>query len=147
MKKFSFFLFFVFTSPFLFAQKRPQQLPDREKIIHVLKNQEQAWNRGNIDEYMSGYWQSDSLIFIGKKDVNRGWQLTLMNYKAAYPTKAAMGTLKFDIISVDVLSKSAAHVIGKWTLKKSAKDIIVGHFTLLFKKIDSRWMIVCDHTS
>lgn len=132
---------------FQIANAQHQQLPDREKIIHVLRNQEAAWNRGSIEEYMSGYWQSDSLVFIGKKDINKGWKLTLENYKQSYPTKAAMGKLTFDIIDVDLLSKTSAHVIGKWTLKRSPKETIGGHFTLLFKKIDYRWVIVLDHTS
>ena len=135
----------MFTFPLVYAQHR--QSSDKEKIIQVLKNQEGAWNRGNIDEYMDGYWQSDSLIFIGKKDINRGWKLTLENYKQSYPTKAAMGKLKFDIIDVEFLSKTSAHVIGKWTLKRSPKETIGGHFTLLFKKINNRWLIVLDHTS
>lgn len=142
------FLFFIsiFLSQILFVQQH-QQLPDREKIIRVLKNQEASWNRGDIDEYMKGYWQSDSLIFVGKKEINHGWKLTIYNYKAAYPTKVAMGNLKFDIISVELLSKTSALVLGKWTLKKNTREIVEGHFTLLFKKINNNWVIVLDHTS
>lgn len=130
----------------LFAQ-RPQQLPDKQKIIHVLQLQRQAWNRGDLNEYMQGYWQSDSLTFIGKSGVNKGWNLTLFNYQKAYPDKETMGTLKFDVLTVELLSKTTAHVIGKWTLTRTKKESTGGYFTLLFKKIDGRWLIVCDHTS
>ena len=144
MKKIVFTLF-IFASQFANAQH--QQLPDKQKIIHVLMNQKDAWNKGDLVEYMQGYWQSDSLVFIGKSGINKGWNNTLYNYKQSYPTKEKMGKLSFDIISVEVLSKTSAHVTGKWVLKRSKKEILSGHFTLLFKKINNVWLIVSDHTS
>jgi hypothetical protein len=36
-------------------------------IRKVLDDQIKAWNRGDLEQYMSGYWKSDSLRFIGKK--------------------------------------------------------------------------------
>jgi ketosteroid isomerase-like protein len=141
MKK-SLFIFAVLLSLFTNAQQI-----EKQKIINVLTTQREAWNRGNIDEYMQGYWQSDSLVFIGKSGINKGWNLTLLNYKNSYPDKATMGTLKFDIISVEMFSKTTAHVVGKWTLKRVKKESSSGHFTLVFKKINNRWLIVSDHTS
>ncbi len=144
MKKIIFMLF-IFANQFANAQH--QQLPDKQKIMHVLINQKEAWNRGDLVEYMQGYWQSDSLVFIGKSGINKGWNNTLYNYQQSYPTKEKMGKLSFDIISVEVLSKTWAHVTGKWVLTRSKKEILGGHFTLLFKKINNVWLIVSDHTS
>ena len=39
---------------------------DREAVIKVLHTQREAWNRGDINGYMQGYWKSDSLVFVGK---------------------------------------------------------------------------------
>ena len=129
-----------------FANAQHQQLPDREKIIHVLRNQEQAWNRGSIEEYMSGYWQNDSLEFIGKKGITKGWKQTLEMYKKSYPDKNTMGVLQFDILSVELLSKTSAYVKGKWSIKREKGDIN-GYYTLLLKKIKNSWVIVSDHSS
>jgi hypothetical protein len=74
-----FLLFAVFLSLNLFAQK--QQMPDRQQIIRLMMNQQAAWNEGNLEDFMSGYWENDSLSFIGKKGITRGWQQTLDNYK------------------------------------------------------------------
>jgi len=145
MKKFSAILFFIFTIQLVFAQKH-QQLPDVQKIKHLLSNQVIAWNNGNIEEYMSGYWKNDSLIFIGKKGITKGWQQTLDNYKKSYPDKSAMGVLQFDIISVELFSKTIAHVTGKWNIK-SEKGNLSGCFTLVMKKINAAWVIVSDHSS
>lgn len=128
------------------ANAQHQQLPDREKIIHVLRNQEAAWNRGSIEEYMSGYWHNDSLEFIGKKGITKGWKQTLDTYQKSYPDKNSMGLLQFDILSVELLSKTTAYVTGKWGIKREKGDIN-GYYTLLLKKIKNSWVIVSDHSS
>ena len=121
-----------------------------EKIIsevtEVLIKQQDSWNRGSLLAYMQAYWNSDSLIFIGKSGPKYGWQTTLENYKKSYPDKSTMGTLKFDIVKIELLSKNSAFVIGKWALTREKGDIN-GFFTLLFKIIDGKWVIVCDHSS
>ena len=115
-------------------------------IRKVLSDQEAAWNRADIEGFMEGYWNSDSLLFIGSRGVTRGWQPTLDSYKKGYPDAAAMGKLTFTILSLQVLSPESAYIIGKWQLARS-KDELGGHFTLLWKKIAGKWVIVADHTS
>ncbi len=139
-------LFILCVLVFQFANAQHQQLPDREKIIHVLRNQELAWNLGSIEEYMIGYWQNDSLEFIGKKGITKGWKQTLEMYKKSYSDKSTMGVLQFDILSVELLSKTAAYVTGKWAIKREKGDIS-GYYTLLLKKIKNSWVIVSDHSS
>jgi uncharacterized protein (TIGR02246 family) len=115
-------------------------------IRRLLAEQNTAWNRGDIETFMKGYWENDSLMFIGKSGVTYGWQNTLNNYKKGYPDTAAMGKLIFDIISIKKLSPLYYHVAGKWHLQRSIGDV-GGHFTLLFKKIKNRWVIIADHSS
>jgi ketosteroid isomerase-like protein len=122
------------------------QSKDETAIRKVLNDQAAAWNRGNIEEYMQGYWKNDSLTFIGKSGVTKGWQKTLSNYKRGYPDTAAMGKLSFDILSVKQLSSEYYYIIGKWMLKRT-KDDVSGHFDLLFRKIKGQWLIVSDHSS
>jgi ketosteroid isomerase-like protein len=145
MKSLLFSLLFLLASA-AFAQK--QIMPDKTMIMRVLSNQQKAWNDGRIEDFMNGYWQSDSLVFIGKKGITKGWQQTLDNYKKSYPDKVSMGELEFTIIAVALLSKTSAHVVGKWHLKRElSKGDLEGHFTLLFKKMNKRWVIVSDHSS
>ncbi|MDO3626938.1 nuclear transport factor 2 family protein [Mucilaginibacter sp. BT774] len=123
----------------LFAQ-------DKEAVAKVLEDQRQAWNRGDIDGFMHGYWKSDSLVFVGKDAPVYGWQKTIERYKRGYPDKAAMGELTFNIIQVKILDNDNAFVLGRWRLKRE-KDTPGGYFTLWFRKIGGEWKIVCDHTS
>jgi uncharacterized protein (TIGR02246 family) len=119
---------------------------DRTEIQSLLSNQQKAWNEGNLEGYMQGYWKSDSLTFVGKRGVTRGWKNTFDNYKKSYPDKAAMGKLELQIISLKLLHDDVAFVVGKWDLKRAAGDV-GGHFTLLMRKLKGQWVIVADHSS
>ncbi|MBS1774462.1 MAG: nuclear transport factor 2 family protein [Bacteroidetes bacterium] len=116
-------------------------------IRNVLEQQRLAWNNGDIEDYMKkGYWQSDSLVFVGKSGATYGYTATLERYKKSYSDAAKMGTLLFDIIQVRRLDDTHYFVLGKWHLKRTAGDLD-GSFTLLFKKINRRWVIIADHSS
>ena len=130
----------------VFPQVSAAQNSDETAVRQLMANQTNAWNRGNIDEFMKGYWQSDSLVFIGKSGPAYGYTTTLENYKKRYPDTAAMGKLHFDLLQVKKLSPEYYHVLGKFTLRRSIGDL-QGYFTLLFRKIKNRWVIVSDHTS
>jgi uncharacterized protein (TIGR02246 family) len=127
-----------------FSQARPDK--DELAIRELMAQQTNAWNSGNIAGFMHGYWENDSLMFIGKSGVTYGWTNTLNNYKKGYPDTVSMGKLSFNIIKVKRLSKEYYFVIGKWTLKRSIGDVS-GHYNLLFQKIDGRWVIIADHSS
>jgi len=142
MRKVFFTLFFTC---FLFSIAAAQS-KDELLIRNAMNEQVAAWNNGDIDRFMTTYWQSDSLKFIGKSGVTYGWQKTLDNYKKNYPDTAAMGKLDFTLIEVKRLSVLYYSVVGKWHLNRSIGDI-QGHFTLLFKKIKNKWVIVMDHSS
>lgn len=124
----------------VFSQKR-------EEILEIMARQQKNWNAGDIDRFMEDYWKSEELQFIGAKGVVKGWQATKDRYLKSYPDRATMGQLKFDILEVDFHSKSSAWVLGKWYLTRPEKGDIGGYFTLIFKKINGKWLIVSDHTS
>lgn len=149
MKKicFAFFATLVFLNA-VSAQNNPARKAgaDEQMIRTLIEEQRQAWNTGDKEKFMQTYWQSDSLMFIGKSGITYGWQNTLNNYKKGYPDTAAMGKLNFDILEVKRLSVMYFFVVGKWHLTRSIGNV-GGHFSLLFKKIKNKWVIVADHSS
>lgn len=122
------------------------QSADETAIRKALNEQLNAWNNGDIPRFMQTYWQSDSLMFIGKSGVTYGWQATMDNYKKGYPDTAAMGKLDFKLLEFKPISPDYYFVVGKWHLKRSIGDV-GGHFTLLFRRIKGQWMIIADHSS
>lgn len=115
-------------------------------IARVIFDQQNAWNKGDIEGYMQGYIKSDSLRFASGGNVSYGWKTTLDRYEKGYPDKETMGELTFSNIDIEFISKDAALVFGKWELERSS-DHPWGLFTLLFKRTENGWKIVHDHTS
>lgn len=115
-------------------------------ILKVLSEQAAAWNRGDIESYMKGYWNHDSLVFIGSKGPVYGYNATLQRYKSAYTDTVKMGKLFFSDIKLKKLSSRYYFVSGRWELRRSIGDLS-GFFTLIFQKFSRDWFIVADHSS
>jgi uncharacterized protein (TIGR02246 family) len=141
MKKFFLLIFFFAVNLLVLAQSK-----DEAAIRNILAEQTAAWNKGSIEDFMKGYWNSDSLMFIGQNGVTYGYQNTLSNYKKNYNNADKMGKLTFDLIKVQRLSPEYYFVVGKWHLARNAGDV-GGHYNLLFRKINGKWVIVADHSS
>jgi len=119
---------------------------DRAAINAVLKAQQTAWNRGDVDAFLVGYWQSSELTFSGSNGISRGWDGVLSRYKKNYPDRATMGELNFSDLEFRFLGSDAALVLGKWHLKREMGDI-GGVFSLVWQKFPEGWKIIHDHTS
>jgi ketosteroid isomerase-like protein len=130
----------------VFGQSDKDKVKVAGDIRSVMDKQVAAWNAGDIDGFMAGYWRSPDLIFISGDTVTRGWQTTLDRYKKGYDSRAKMGVLTFSDIEVKLLSRDAAVVLGSWSLARE-KDNPHGKFTLTFRKLKEGWRIVMDHTS
>lgn len=135
-------LFTVFSCMVASAQTDAEQA-----IRKVMADQADAWNQGSIDGFMKGYWNNDSLVFVGQSGLTYGYAQTLNNYKKHYDTPEKMGKLFFTLLSIRQVSPEYCFVLGKWLLKRSAAGDIGGTYSLLFRKIDGQWVIVVDHTS
>lgn len=133
---------------FLFVLMGPAtaQSTDEAIVLKILKDQTRYWNEGKMDEFVKGYWQNDSLMFIGKNGITYGYQNMLNNYKTTYSDTVKMGKLAFEIIKVQRLSDQFYFVVGRWFLMRSIGNL-EGHYTLLFRKIKGEWVIVADHSS
>ncbi len=130
----------------LLAAAAVAQSRDEVAIRKVIADQTAAWNRGDIDAFMDGYWRSEQLEFVGRDNVTRGWQATLDRYKKNYNTREKMGTLTFSDVEFTRLSRDAAFVVLTWSLG-TARDSPHGKSTLLFRKFREGWRIVVDHSS
>lgn len=117
-------------------------------INHVLRTQQDAWNRHDLDAFMAGYWNSTELTFFSGARQTTGWQATLDRYRATYASPGhEMGTLEFTALRIEMLGPDAAFVRGAWHLTMTDGKIPHGLFTLVFRKFPEGWKIVHDHTS
>ncbi len=117
-------------------------------VIKVLLAQEAAWNKGDLETFIQGYKNSPDTLFITRQ-VFRGVDGMLEEYRHNYPTKAAMGALAFSELEVHPLDENFAVVIGKYHLERGKKEggNADGIFSLVFEKTDKGWKIIIDHTT
>jgi len=131
---------------FIVTMLSAQANKDEKEIIDLLNRQTVSWNKGDLNEFMSGYWHNDSLMFVGKNGITYGYTNALNNYKKNYDSPEKKGKLFFEIIKVKKLSAEYYWVLGKYFLKRTIGDAS-GNYTLLFRKINGKWMIIADHSS
>ncbi len=125
---------------------RAQSRGAETEVRAVLEKQVAAWNGGDVQGFMEGYWNSPRTTFAGANGVLRGWQKVLERYRRDYPDRSAMGTLRFSNLEITVLSPHAALVLGHWELERS-NDRPGGVFTLVLRQLPQGWRIIHDHTS
>jgi ketosteroid isomerase-like protein len=119
-----------------------------EKIQLVLSRQQDSWNRGNLEDFMAGYWNSPDLTFFSGGHESKGWQAALDRYKKSYQsTGHEMGKLEFANLRIEMLGRDAAFVRGEFHLTMSDGKTPHGLFTLIFKKFPEGWKIIHDHSA
>jgi ketosteroid isomerase-like protein len=120
----------------------------KTKVEQVLRIQQNAWNRHDLDAFMAGYWNSPELTFFSGANERHGWQETMNRYKATYDSPGhEMGKLDFSDLRIEMLGTDAAFVRGAWHLTMSDGKTPHGIFTLIFRKFPDGWRIIHDHTS
>jgi beta-aspartyl-peptidase (threonine type) len=118
------------------------------EIERVLRTQQEAWNRHDIEGFMAGYWNSPQLTFFSGATERNGWQATMDRYRATYAGPGhEMGTLEFSGLRIEMLGADAAFVRGAWALSMPDGKTPHGLFTLVFRRFPEGWKIVHDHTS
>ena len=124
----------------------PPQPDDAAAILTLLNDQTAAWNRGDIEGFMNGYWNSNQTEFVSSEGVSRGWEALLERYWRSYPDRKAMGHLTFANLEIRVECATAAFAVGEYHLQRE-NDNPSGVFTLNFRKFPEGWRIVVDHTT
>lgn len=115
-------------------------------VRRVLDHQASAWNRGDVEGFLAGYWKSEETVFAGSQGILHGWQALRERYRKSYPDRKAMGTLAFSDLEVTALCPDAALAVGKWHLDREAGPI-GGLFSLVLRRFPEGWRIIADHTS
>jgi len=105
-----------------------------------------AWNRGDLDGYLAGYWDSEKTLWISGGSLTRGKAAIAAAYKRRFAMGQAMGKLSVAELEIDVLTPDDAMAVGRWTLDLQGTTS-QGFFTVQLRKIEGAWLFVCDHAS
>ena len=132
--------------PVIATGKNPAEPKSVREIRAVLDRQVDAWNRGDLETFMAGYWNSPSLSFFSGGTKTAGWNETLGRYRRTYQSEGReMGRLEFSDLQIEMLGPASAFVRGRWRLKMQSGEP-GGLFTLIFRRLPEGWKIIHDHT-
>jgi beta-aspartyl-peptidase (threonine type) len=126
----------------------PMSSQARVAIENVLKTQQDAWNRKDLEGFMAGYWNSPDLTFFSGAHIASGWQGAIERYRKTYQGQGKeMGKLDFYDLRIEPLGPDSAFVRGAWHLTMTDGKTAHGLFTLIFHKFPDGWKVIHDHTS
>lgn len=117
-----------------------------DQIRSLLGAQVEAWNRGDIEQFMEGYIRSDELHFLGERGLTAGWTATLDNYKRAYPDTTAMGKLRFELYEITKRTNDVYTIVGRYFLTRRTQSDLDGYFLLVALRTEDGWKIAADST-
>jgi ketosteroid isomerase-like protein len=137
----------MFAAPLLADPPAPPSPADDAAVRKVLVDQVLAWNKGDLDGFMAGYWNDERMTYISGGKSVRGWKALKERYRVAYQGEGKqMGQLAFAELDTEAVGPGAVLVRGKWEVTVG-KDAVGGWFTLLFRKMPDGWKVTHDHTS
>lgn len=119
---------------------------DLIEVKAVLEAQVRAWNRGDLDAFAKTYEKSPRLVFRGPTELTTGWDAFVARFRRAYPTKEAMGQLRFASLEFDDLGPDTILAHGRWELARE-RDVPMGHFAIVLRKLEDGWRIVLDYSN
>ena len=121
---------------------------DERAVRQVLDRQTEAWNRGDLEGYMQGYWKSPALTFYSGGTITIGWEPTLARYRKRYQSEGKeMGKLDFPEETIELLGPDAAVSRGRWHLVLPGGKEMGGLYTVILRRLPEGWRIVHDHSS
>jgi ketosteroid isomerase-like protein len=119
-----------------------------EAVRAVLDRQVADWNKGDLDGFLAGYWNSPKVVFQSGGQRYDGWEAMRDRYRRRYQAEGrAMGRLAFSALDVEPLGPESVLARGRWQLTMPDGSTPGGLFTVVFRKFPEGWKIVHDHTS
>ena len=147
MKRFHFQLpaLFLFLFLFLFQGLAYGQSRDVKAIINLMRQEEEVWNKGDIEGYVNLYAPGDSTRMIYSSGVTHGKDSILAFYKKYWP-KERMGQLTLTHDSIEKISRKFYYVSGYFNVALPSGKQAKGRFSGLVKKIKGKWYLYTDHS-
>jgi ketosteroid isomerase-like protein len=126
----------------------PQSEATVREVRAVLDRQVADWNKGDLDGFLDGYWNSPKVVFMSGGQRFDGYEAMRDRYHRRYQAEGkAMGHLAFSELEVEPLGPESAMARGRFRLTMPDGTKPTGLFTVIFRKFPAGWKIIHDHTS
>ena len=129
----------------------PQPLPDRAALTSSIQQQfsrsADAWNRGDLDAFMSDYAPDSLTSYVSGGHLVKGVDLIRSHYAPRFAPGATRDSLRFEEFNVRPLSSTLTLVTARFILYNTEGTTASGPFTLVMERQSDGWKILHDHTS
>jgi ketosteroid isomerase-like protein len=120
----------------------------KDEITTMLHQQNEAWNKGDLEAFLKPYDSSDRLVFMGSSGPVRSLKVLKEHYESRYKKgEKDFGKLTFSGVEVEELSPDLARAWGKWIVEQQDNKVLSGWFSLILQKKTDGWKIIHDHSS
>ena len=101
----------------------------------VLDQQVRDWNKGDLDGFLTGYWNSPKVVFMSGGNRFDGFEAMRDRYRRRYKAEGkAMGELAFADLDVEPLGPDWAVAPGRFRLSMPDGTKPTGLFTVIVRK-------------
>jgi beta-aspartyl-peptidase (threonine type) len=127
----------------------PPDPDDQVQAVRALLDRQVVdWNKGDLDAFLTGYWNSPKVVFLSGGQRHEGFDTMRARYRRRYQAEGKeMGRLDFSELEFEPLGPKAVMARGRWRLTMSDGSKPAGLFTLIVRKLPEGWKIIHDHTS
>jgi uncharacterized protein (TIGR02246 family) len=117
-------------------------------VVKIILAQQNAWNKGDLDAYLSHYKESPDTQAV-LANLVRGIDAVRSAYKQNFPNKDTMGTIEDTDIEVRALGDNYALATGKYHLNRPKKSggPVEGTFMEIFEKTANGWQIIFSQST
>jgi uncharacterized protein (TIGR02246 family) len=141
----------VVTNPSANARPTPARQPAsadvRAEIVRMMDSSAAAWNRGDLDGFVSVYAPDTTTTFIGSRGILRGRAAIRGAYAPRFAPGGTRDSLSFEQLEIDELAPNVVNTIAYYRLMRGDSTTSYGPTSLVMRKIGGQWMIIHDHSS
>lgn len=106
-----------------------------------------AWNRGDLDTFMTDYLPGDRTTYVTSRGVIHGPAAIRERYAPRFAPGGMHDSLSFEGIEVDPLAPDVLNVVAYYVLTRGDSLVARGPTSLVIIRQDGRLRIVHDHSS
>lgn len=118
-----------------------------ERVRTALVASADAWNRGDLEGFLSVYLQSPRTTYVGDGGLRVGHEAIRRRYAPLFAPGAERDSLRFEDLRVRTVGEDVAVGVARWVLHRGGEVTGAGPFTMVLRRVEGTWKIVHDHSS
>jgi uncharacterized protein (TIGR02246 family) len=119
----------------------------RREIDAMFARSAAAWNRGDLDAFVSDYEPDAHTTYVGRSGFLHGVDAIRRAYAPRFAPGGVRDSLSFERLEVDASARDLAWAGAYYVLSRGDSVVARGPTTLVLRRAGGRWRIIHDHSS